>query len=142
INYAASEPATAARLLRNLREWRERVGARMPIPNPTFDPQLHRRLYVEQDPSKLVAAETAAATAPQWKAWREAMNAAIKRREPSVTPAIGDIRLFARDAQVHAQTMRYEPQPNKDVLGFWTNVSDWADWEFDVPSDGTYEVEV
>ena len=26
--------------------------------------------------------------------------------------------------------MRYEPQPNKNVLGYWTNADDWADWEF------------
>ena len=70
------------------------------------------------------------------------MNVAVKGRKPAVTPAKGDIRLQARDARVHAQSMRYEPQPNKNVLGFWTNAADWADWEFEVPVPGVYEVEV
>lgn len=141
-NLAASEPARADDLRRKLQAWRASVGARMPIPNSEFDAALHRRLYVEQDPSQLVAEATATATEPQWKAWREAMNAAIKGREPSVTPATGDIRLHAKDARVHAQTMRYETQPNKNVLGFWTNAADWADWEFEVAASGAYEVEI
>ena len=141
-NLAASEPARAGELLRKLQAWRARVGARMPLPNPEFDAALHRRLYVEQDPSQLVAEATAAATEPQWKAWREAMNAAIKGRKPSVTPATGDIRLHAKDARVHAQTMRYEPQLNKNVLGYWMNATDWADWEFEIATAGPYEVEI
>ena len=141
-NLAASEPARAADLRDKLHAWRASVGARMPVPNPDFDAALHRRLYIDQDPSQLTAKSTAAATAPQWKAWREAMNAAIKGRKPSVTPATGDIRLHAKDARVHGQTLRYEPQPNKNVLGYWTNADDWADWEFEVATAGMYEVEI
>jgi hypothetical protein len=114
----------------------------MPTPNPDFDPALHRRLYVQQDPSQLSAEATAAATEPKWKAWRAAMNAAIKDRQPSITPATGDIRLHARDARIHAQTMRYEPEPHKNVLGYWTNPADWADWEFEVARAGEFEVEI
>ncbi|HUY31737.1 MAG TPA: sulfatase-like hydrolase/transferase [Pirellulales bacterium] len=139
---AASEPARADELLRKLQAWRASVGARMPTPNPDFDPASHRRLYVEQDPSRLVAEATAAATGPRWKAWREAMNAAIRGRKASITPATGDIRLQAKDARLHARTMRYEPRPNKNVLGFWTNAADWAEWEFDVATAGVYEVEI
>lgn len=141
-NLAAAEPARAEDLRRKLAAWRKTVGARMPISNPDFDPALHRPLYVDHDPSKLVAESTAAATAQRWKAWREAMSAAIKGRKPSVTPATGDIRLHAKDARVHGETMRYEPQPNKNVLGYWTNLADWADWEFEVATAGAYEVEV
>ena len=141
-NLAAAEPARADELRGKLQAWRASVGARMPTPNPEFDAALHRRLYVDQDPSQLVAESTAAATEPQWKAWREAMNAAVKGRKPSVTPATGDIRLHAKDARIHGQTMRYEPQPNKNVLGYWTNAADWADWEFEVPTAGMYEVEI
>lgn len=139
---ARSEPARTEELAGKLRAWRASVGARMPRANPEFDAAKHRKLYVEQDPSRLVAAATAAATEPDWKAWRETMNGAIKGRKPSVTPATGDIRLHAKDARVHAKTMRYEPQPNKNVLGFWTNPDDWANWEFDVATAGKYEVEV
>ncbi|MBX3413356.1 MAG: sulfatase-like hydrolase/transferase [Pirellulales bacterium] len=141
-NLASAEPARAEALLGKLRAWRASVGAQMPMPNPDFDAALHRRLYIEQDPSKLVAEATAAETEPAWKEWRAAMNAAVKGRKASVTPSQGDIRLRAADARVHAKTMRYEPQPNKNVLGYWTNVDDWADWEFDVPAAGVYEVEV
>jgi hypothetical protein len=114
----------------------------MPTRNPEFDAALHRRLYRNQDPSRLVAESTAAATRPKWQAWREAMNAAVKGHQPSVTPATRDIRLHAKDARVHGTTLRYEPQPNKNVLGYWTSTDDWAEWECDVPSAGVYEVEV
>jgi arylsulfatase A-like enzyme len=139
---AASEPARAADLRRKLELWRTSVGARMPTPNPEFDAALHRRLYVEQDPSRLVAGATAAATEPDWKEWRKAMNAAVKNRRPQVTPATGDIRLHARDAIVHSQSLRYEPEPYKNVLGFWTNAADWAEWEFEVAAPEVYEVEI
>jgi arylsulfatase A len=141
-NLAEKEQTRVQQMLEKLRRWRTQVGAQMPIPNPEFDPALHRKLYVEQDASRLAAESTAAATEPAWKAWREAMNAAVKGRKPIVTPAKGDIRLHAKDARVHAETMRYEPQPNKNVLGFWVKPSDWADWEFEVEKAGRYEVEV
>ncbi len=141
-NLAASEPERVAELLDELRAWRVSVGAQMSEANPEFDAELHRRLYVEQDPSRLARESTAAAAAPAWEAWRAAMNAAVSGRRPAVTSATGDVRLHAKDARVHAQTMRYEPEPYKNVLGFWTNPDDWAEWEFDVPAAGTYEVEV
>jgi hypothetical protein len=114
----------------------------MPQPNLEFDAEQHRRLYVEQDPSRLAVESTAAATAPAWRDWRAAMNAAVKGRNAAVTPATGDIRLQAKDARVHAETMQYEPEPYKNVLGYWTSGADWAEWEFDVPAAGRYEVEV
>ncbi len=139
---ASAEPLRADQLRRKLAAWRTKVGARMPTPNLKFDAALHRRLYIDQDPSQLVAHSTAAATEPQWKAWREAMDAAIKGRQPSVTPAAGDIRLHAKDARIHGRTLRYEPRPNKNVLGYWTSTNDWADWEFEVGTFGVYEVEI
>lgn len=137
-----AQPQRRLEMLHRLRDWRERVGARMPAPNPTCDDALYRRLYVEQDSSRLIAKETAAATEPEWTAWRQAMNAVAKGHKPRVTPAGGDIRLLARDARVHAETMRYEREPHKDVLGFWTQADDWADWEFEVSQAGNYEVEI
>jgi hypothetical protein len=70
------------------------------------------------------------------------MNKARAGAEPAVTPAAGDIRLHARDAIVHAKTMRYEAEPHKNVLGYWTDPADWAEWEFDGPAAGEYEVEI
>lgn len=139
---AQSSPQQGIPLLSKLHAWRKSVGAQMPVPNPEFDPVLHRRLYVEQDPSRLTAGETASVVADAWKDWRQAMNQAIRGQKPKLTPATGDIRLHAKDARIHAQTMRYEPEPHKNVLGYWVNPQDWADWEFDVPTAGRYEVEI
>ena len=141
-NLAAANPERVNDLRQKLHAWRERIGAQMPTTNPDFDAALHRRLYVEQDPSRLLPEATAAATGPKWKAWRTAMNKVRAGAEPSVTPAFGDIRLHARDAVVHAKTMRYESEPHKNVLGYWTDPGDWAEWEFDVPESGEYEVEI
>jgi arylsulfatase A-like enzyme len=141
-NVAATEQERVGDLRRKLQRWRASVGARMLMPNPDLDPALHRRLYIEQDPSQLVPESTAAATEPHWKAWRAAMNAATRGRTPSVTPAMGDIHLHARDARIYGQTLRYEPEPNKNVLGYWTDPGDWAEWEFEVTSPGVYEVEI
>lgn len=141
-NLAKDEPERTATLLAELRAWRKRVGARMPKPNPNFDEALHRRLYVDQDSSRLVPAATAAETAPAWRQWRNAMNAAVKGRSPRVTPSAGDIRLLAKDAKVRGKKLRYEPEPHKNVLGYWTEVGDWAEWEFEVPKNGTYEIEI
>jgi arylsulfatase A len=141
-NFAAIEPGRVAELRGKLQEWRAAVGARMPTSNPDFDAALHRQLYVDQDPSKLVAESTAAETAPQWKEWRLKMNAAVKDRKPAVTPATGDIRLHASEAVIHGKSLRYEPQPNKNVLGYWTNAADWPEWRFKIDSPGLYEVEI
>lgn len=141
-NLAAAEPKRAESMLAELKGWRARVGARMPTPNPDFDAAWHRRLYVEQDPSRLVPAATAAATEPEWREWRESLDMAVKGRTPSITPATGDIRLHAKDARVHGEKLRYEPEPHKNVLGYWTRQTDWAEWEFDVPKPGRYELEI
>lgn len=141
-NLAAAEPTRAAELRGKLRDWRATVGARMPIPNPDFDAKLHQKLYVDPDPTRLVARSTAIATADEWRDWRKRMNEAVKGHKPLVTLAAGDVRLLAKDARIHGQTLRYEPQPNKNVLGYWTNVKDWADWEFPISKAGWYEVEI
>lgn len=141
-NSTTAEPKRVIELKIKLAAWRASVGAQLPTPNPEFDAALHRRLYVDQDSSKLIPSKTAGGTATAWKDWRAAMNSAIKGRKPILTPATGDIRLHAKDARVHGEKLRYEPEPHKNVLGYWTNVNDWADWEFDIAEDGMYEVEV
>lgn len=142
-NLSSTEPQRAAALKQQLHNWLTSVGAQMPQPNPEFDAALHRRLYIEQDSSRLQPAKTAAETSPAWKEWRQKMNEAVRgRARPKLTPAEGDIRLQAKDARVHGELLRYEPEPNKNVLGYWTRVEDWADWEFDVPTAGRYEVEI
>lgn len=139
---AAKDPERAKKMQAELSAWRQRVGAQMCQPNPDFKSELHETLYSKQDSSKLIPAATAAETEPAWKAWRKAMNEALGGNKPKVTPASGDIRLHAKDAIIHAKTMRYEPESHKNVLGYWTNPDDWAEWKFDVVKAGRYEVEV
>ncbi len=120
-----TDPTRAEQMRAELEKWRVRVGAQMPTPNPTFNAQMHAAIYGDQDSSNLKPEVTAAATEPAWKKWRQLMNAATKDRKPRVTPVQGDIRLHAKDAIVHAKTMRYEPESQKNVLGYWVNPDDW-----------------
>jgi arylsulfatase A-like enzyme len=63
-------------------------------------------------------------------------------QNPPVQPLPdGSVLLHSRDAIVHGQTLRYEPQPYKNTLGFWTRVEDWAHWDFELPSPGRYRIE-
>jgi len=52
------------------------------------------------------------------------------------------ITLAASNAVVHGAQLRYEPATNKNCLGFWTKVEDWADWEFKVTQPGAFDLEV
>ena len=63
-------------------------------------------------------------------------------RQASSPSANSPITLHASNATVHATMMRYEPQTNKNCLGYWTKAEDWADWTFDVARAGSFEVEV
>ncbi len=139
---AAAQPATAKELVADFARWQIQVGAQRVIPNPEYDQQAHDRLYVTQDPSKLLAAEKSAEMVPAWLAWREAMNQATKGHRPQVTPPTGDVRLLARDATVHGKKLLYETASNKNVLGYWIYPEDWADWTFETPKPGKYEVEI
>ena len=52
------------------------------------------------------------------------------------------ITLHARDAVVHGEKLRYEPEPHKNTLGYWTNPADWAEWPVEIARPGTFEVHV
>lgn len=142
LNVAEQNSAIVEDLKTRLQSWRQQVGAQMMTPNPDFDVAAHDSLYINPDPSRLIPLETAAATEPLWQDWREAMNQAVNGRKPRVTPAQGDIRLHARDAIVHGEKLIYEQQPFKNVLGYWVNPNDWAEWNFEVATAGRYEIEV
>ena len=38
--------------------------------------------------------------------------------------------------------LRYEPAAKKQCLGYWSNPSDWASWDFTVNQTGKYKVKV
>jgi len=141
-NVAGNNREIAQRLAGELQRWRQQVGAQMLRPNPDFDPALHRALYIDKDPSKWQVGSTATLTAEGWQDWRKGMNQAVAGKTPQVTPADGEIRLQARDARVHGTRLRYEPEPYKNVLGYWTEVGDWADWDLTIPAAGKYEIEI
>ena len=54
----------------------------------------------------------------------------------------GSILLHARDAAIHGTTVRYEPQPFKNTIGYWTKAEDWVSWEFAVRKPGRFQVEI
>jgi len=62
--------------------------------------------------------------------------------KPLAQQADGSFLLHARDAAIHGTTLRYEPQPFKDTLGWWTHAEDWASWQVAIERPATFEVEV
>jgi arylsulfatase A-like enzyme len=54
----------------------------------------------------------------------------------------GAIVLHGRAATVRGTKLRYEPEPHKQTLGYWTQASDAAEWTFAVSRPGDYEIEV
>lgn len=80
-------------------------------------------------------------------AWQNTVKAQWPMANPGHRPAPlmpgadGSLLLHARDAIVHGSNLRYEPQPFKDTLGYWTRVDDWAEWAFELPGPGRYRVE-
>lgn len=53
-----------------------------------------------------------------------------------------NISLHSRDSKVNGVTLRYEPAQKKQCLGYWSNPSDWASWDFIVKEPGDYKVTV
>lgn len=135
------EPARAAELRGKLAAWRQSIGAQENTPNPHFDPDLARSIYEEIDTSRIPPAATAAMQRVKLTSWRALMDGALKTE--AIERAIGPVIILrAKDAEIHGATLRYEPQPHKNTIGFWTKQDDWVSWGFDVVNAGTYEVEM
>jgi hypothetical protein len=54
----------------------------------------------------------------------------------------GSIVLGAHDAVTHGENLRYEPQPHKNTVGYWTNKDDWCEWQCYIEQPGKYEVRI
>ncbi|KAA5545244.1 hypothetical protein FYK55_06155 [Roseiconus nitratireducens] len=54
----------------------------------------------------------------------------------------GEIVLPAHDAVTHGEKLRFEPQPHKNTIGYWTDVNDWAEWHFRVDQAGRFECRI
>lgn len=137
---AAKEPGRVADLRGKLEKWRRDVGAQLNLPNPDFSGPLAKRIYLDEDVSRLPAAEKASDVSARLTPWRNAINAALDAKKSP--PGAGCVILSAKDAKVHGDKLRFEPQPQKDTLGFWVNKDDWAEWTFQVPHKGTFDIEV
>lgn len=54
----------------------------------------------------------------------------------------GAIVLLATNAVTHGTQIRYEPQPHKNTIGYWTKAEDWVSWGFLVKKPGTFAVQL
>jgi alpha-L-fucosidase len=52
----------------------------------------------------------------------------------------GSVVLPASEARLHGDEIKYETGEQRDNIGFWTQPSDWADWEMTVTKPGKFEV--
>jgi arylsulfatase A len=87
-------------------------------------------------------------------AWRRSVGAQMMLPNPDyrthgapkgkIVPQLrdGTVELHARDVTVHGTTVRYEPQPHKNTIGFWTKAEDWVSWDFEVTRLGTFRLEI
>ncbi|MBK8094385.1 MAG: hypothetical protein IPK32_21085 [Verrucomicrobiaceae bacterium] len=61
---------------------------------------------------------------------------------PPTQAGDGKIILPASSATTWSETMRYEPKPEKNCLGYWTSPDDHAEWEFEVTQPGKYALSI
>ncbi len=54
----------------------------------------------------------------------------------------GNVTLRAKEATVYGRKLRYEPQPKKLCIGYWTVPADFVTWKMEVPATGTYKVTI
>jgi hypothetical protein len=52
------------------------------------------------------------------------------------------VTLAAHDATIHGETLRFEPQPHKNTIGYWVNAKDWCEWHFYLDHPGRYDIHV
>ena len=56
--------------------------------------------------------------------------------------ADGTVLLHAKDVSVHGKTVRYEPAPHKNTVGYWSDAKDWVSWDFEITKPGKFSVEI
>jgi len=74
-NLAEKQPELASRLRQALENWQKQIGAQLNTPNPDFDPDKHRALYIDVDPSQFHAQKATPAEIQRMQQWRQQMNA-------------------------------------------------------------------
>lgn len=77
-------------------------------------------------------------------AWRMEVGARMMTPNPGYVPnpqgVGGIVTLQARTADVHGVQLRFEPMPHKNTLGFWSNATDWASWDFTITTPGRFSL--
>jgi hypothetical protein len=68
--------------------------------------------------------------------------AAEGERRLIVQDSAGLVTLAASNAVTHGTGLRYEGATNKNCLGFWTQVEDWAEWQFNLKKPGLFDIEL
>ncbi len=76
--------------------------------------------------------------------WRAKVGARLPTANPDFVPnpqgRDGQIVMPASKAMVYGLQLRFEPQPHKNTLGYWTRSEDYAAWEFTVETPGEFEI--
>lgn len=139
---ADQQAEVAQSLAQELNEWLDRVGAQRNLPNPDASLAQHAAIYQEFDSTRLVADRSAEDLGEIWKSWRSLLNQATRGNQSILKTPEGDVTLWASQAVVHGKRIRYEPEPHKNVVGYWTEVDDWMHWDFEISEAGKYEIEV
>src|SRR6185437_3460120 len=89
--------------------------------------------------------EKVAALSAKLAGWRDSVGAQMTTPNPGYFPnpqaADGSIMLLARSAEPQGVMLRFEPAPHKNTLGYWVRANDWARWEFEVKTPGTFRIE-
>jgi arylsulfatase A-like enzyme len=79
-NLATGQFSRVAKMHQALLDWRKRMAANENEPNPNFNPEKFRQLYIDVDPGNF---DPLHATQNQWEqmwSWRKQMNAAVRER--------------------------------------------------------------
>ena len=124
---------------------------------PIEIPRMNNRvgkIYVKQD-----ADRTPLAIKPGVKTWgidlpptpAGGVTVVVETEERPYLPVIprivpesedGSVNLPAHESVTHGDTLRFEPQPHKNTVGYWVKVEDWCGWKFHVDQGGRYEVHI
>ena len=60
----------------------------------------------------------------------------------AVPDANQHVLLPAKYAKTVGENLRFEPQPHKNTVGYWSNLKDTAHWQLKVEQSGVYEVDI
>jgi hypothetical protein len=62
--------------------------------------------------------------------------------KPIVQSPDGSVSCHARDVTIHGVQVQFEPRPEKNTVGYWTNPKDRVSWAFALTRPGKFQVEI